>query len=119
METVYTIESLKEAPKNSLKKLIVRLSWVGSNGKKRYKSVAFGHREYLHNYSETARKNYLTRSAGIRTKNGELTKNDPLSPNYWSRRVLWSSGEPWLLIQNPDIAIRETQVQTAIGRKSK
>jgi hypothetical protein len=35
------------------------------------------------------RKNYLTRSAGIRGKDGKLTKDDPLSPNYHARRVLW------------------------------
>jgi hypothetical protein len=35
------------------------------------------------------RKNYLTRSAGIKRKNGTLTKDDPLSPNYHSRRILW------------------------------
>jgi len=35
------------------------------------------------------RKNYLSRSAGIKDKQGNLTKNDPMSPNYHSRRVLW------------------------------
>ena len=35
------------------------------------------------------RKNYLTRSAGIKDKNGNLTKDNPKSPNYHSRRILW------------------------------
>ena len=35
------------------------------------------------------RKNYLTRSAGIKNKKGELTKDDPKSPNYHSRKILW------------------------------
>ena len=35
------------------------------------------------------RKNFLTRSAGIRDKQGNLTKDNPLSPNYHSRRILW------------------------------
>lgn len=56
------------------------------------KLVHFGQRGYKHNYSEEAKKNYLTRSAGIRNKQGELTKDDPFSPNYWARRVLWPSG---------------------------
>jgi len=35
------------------------------------------------------RANYLARSGGIKRKDGTLTKNDPTSPNYHSRRVLW------------------------------
>ncbi len=35
------------------------------------------------------RKNYLTRSAGIKKKDGTLTKDDPTSPNYHSRKILW------------------------------
>lgn len=35
------------------------------------------------------RKNYLNRSAGIRDGQGRLTKDNKLSANYWSRRVLW------------------------------
>jgi len=53
------------------------------------KLVHFGEKGYKHNYSDKAKKNYLTRSAGIKNKSGELTKNDPFSPNYWSRRILW------------------------------
>ena len=34
---------------------------------------------------------YLARSAGIKNKKGELTKDDPLSPNYHSRRILWGA----------------------------
>ena len=35
------------------------------------------------------RKNYLTRTAGIKDKSGKLTKDDPKSPNYHARRILW------------------------------
>jgi hypothetical protein len=56
------------------------------------KMIGFGHRDYEHNYSAKAKKNYLKRSAGIKNKSGELTKNDKLSANYWARRVLWPSG---------------------------
>jgi hypothetical protein len=38
---------------------------------------------------KTRRKNYLTRSAGIKDGKGNLTKDNPLSPNYHSRRILW------------------------------
>ena len=48
------------------------------------KLVHYGASDYKHNYSPQAKKNYLTRSAGIKNKNGELTKNDKFSPNYWT-----------------------------------
>ena len=34
-------------------------------------------------------KSYCSRSAGIRDKQGKLTKNNIDSPNYWSRKILW------------------------------
>jgi hypothetical protein len=45
--------------------------------------------DYTKHGSKKRRSNYLSRSGGIRNKSGELTKNDPFSPNYWSRRKLW------------------------------
>ncbi len=35
------------------------------------------------------KKSYRARSAGIKNKQGKLTKNDPTSANYHARRVLW------------------------------
>lgn len=35
------------------------------------------------------RDNYLARASGIRNKSGQLTKDDPMSPNYHSIRILW------------------------------
>ena len=64
------------------------------NGKKHVKVVHFGAVGYRHNYSMEAKQNYLKRSAGIRDKNGNLTKDDPWSANYWSRRILWPEGKP-------------------------
>lgn len=55
--------------------------------------IHFGQKGYKHNYSPEAKQNYLTRSAGIRNKSGQLTKDDPFSPNYWARKVLWPAGE--------------------------
>ena len=57
------------------------------------KVVHFGHTSYKHNYSDQAKKNYRTRSAGIRNKQGQLTKDDPFSANYWARRVLWPKNQ--------------------------
>lgn len=56
--------------------------------------IHFGQKGYKHNYSESAKKNYLSRSAGIRGKGGMLTKDDKFSANYWARRELWPQGEP-------------------------
>ena len=35
------------------------------------------------------REKYLARAKGIKDKNGKLTKDNPLSPNYWAIRYLW------------------------------
>lgn len=53
------------------------------------KNVHFGARGYRHNYSKKAWESYMARSAGIRDKSGNLTKNDKTSANYWARKVLW------------------------------
>jgi hypothetical protein len=58
------------------------------------KLIHFGQKGYKHNYSDSAKKNYLTRSAGIRGKDGNLTANDKFSANYWARRELWPKNEP-------------------------
>jgi len=39
--------------------------------------------------SRAQQKSYLARSAGIKNKQGKLTKNDKNSANYWSRKVNW------------------------------
>jgi len=70
------------------KKMMVLASKV-VDGKTYVKLIHFGALGYGHNYSLKAKKNYLSRSAGIRNKKGELTKDDPFSANYWSRKILW------------------------------
>tara|TARA_R110000803_G_scaffold31674_2_gene70363 strand:- start:865 stop:1140 length:276 start_codon:yes stop_codon:yes gene_type:complete len=42
----------------------------------------------LNHGDKKRQKNYLTRSAGIKS-GGNLTKDDPTSANYHSRRILW------------------------------
>ncbi len=49
--------------------------------------------DYTQHYDLKRRDNYLLRSAGIKDKGGRRTKDDPLSANYWSRRILWDSKE--------------------------
>lgn len=56
------------------------------------KLVKFGLRgmeDFTQHKDSKRRKSYLARSAGIRNKSGKLTKDDPFSANYWSRRHLW------------------------------
>ena len=65
------------------------------------KTIHFGSREMEHfkdktgiwkskdHNDETRRQNYLRRSAGIKNKEGKLTKDDPESPNFHARRILW------------------------------
>lgn len=43
----------------------------------------------LNHGDKDRRKNFLSRSGGIKNKSGELTKNITTSPNYHARRVLW------------------------------
>lgn len=58
------------------------------------KTIHFGDKRYKHNYSQKAWRSYMTRSAGIRDKQGRLTKDNPGSANYWARKVLWN-GSKW------------------------
>lgn len=65
------------------------------------KKVHFGNPNYQHFKDRTGiwkkldhgdpkrRENYLTRTAGIKNKDGKLTKDIPSSPNYHARRILW------------------------------
>ncbi len=64
------------------------------DGKPQGKIVHFGSLGYGHNYSIKAKKSYLARSANIRNKKGEPTKDDPWSANHWSRKILWPSNKP-------------------------
>ena len=85
-----------EKSTNPNKKLMVI---VEKDGKKR--TIHFGDRKMEHFKDKSGiwkskdhgdkerRKNYLSRSAGIKNKEGKLTKDDPFSPNYHARKILW------------------------------
>jgi hypothetical protein len=82
---------VKSTAKN--KKMMVLASKT-VNKEKRVKLIHFGALGYGHNYSIEAKKNYLKRSAGIKNKQGKLTKDDSWSANYWSRKILWPEKKP-------------------------
>ena len=63
-------------------------------GERRVKLIHFGALGYGHNYSEKAKRSYLARSAQIRNKAGQLTRNDRWSANYWARKILWPANKP-------------------------
>lgn len=68
----------------------------------RVKLIHFGDssmQDYTQHEDKSRRVNYLARSAGIRDKDGKLTKDDPWSPNYWSRRELWAARKDSLLMR--------------------
>lgn len=57
------------------------------------------------------RDNYLKRSKNIVNSKGKYTRNYPLSPNYYSRRILWESKEPWLGIDKKYWSLLDDQVR--------
>ena len=64
----------------------------GNNNNK--KLIYFGDssmEDFTQHRDKQRRLNYLNRSAGIRDKQGNLTKNNKNSPNYWSRKILWNA----------------------------
>ena len=77
---------------------------VWDKEKKKNVVVHFGHRDYedfTQHKDPDRRENYLSRSAGIRDGKGRLTKDNPASANYWSRRYLWDSKEKYLDVNPP------------------
>lgn len=48
-----------------------------------------GYSDFTKHKNPKRRANYLARSGGIRNKQGQLTKNDKFSANFWSRTRLW------------------------------
>lgn len=48
-----------------------------------------GMEDFTQHKDPKRRANYLARSGGIKDKNGNLTKNDIFSANYWARKDLW------------------------------
>ncbi|MEM7174653.1 MAG: hypothetical protein AAF443_01820 [Chlamydiota bacterium] len=75
------------------KKMMV-LATKTINGKKRVRLIHFGAIGYGHNYSQEAKERYLKRTAHIRNKHGQLTRNDPWSANHWARKILWPKNKP-------------------------
>ena len=64
--------------------------YVLKEGKKRL--IHFGDssmKDFTQHKDPVRRKNYLTRSAGIKDKNGNFAKNNKNSANYWSRTINW------------------------------
>jgi len=81
------VNQVKNAPQGDSHKKMV----VAKKGDK-YKLVKFGLRgmeDYTQHHDKDRRKNYLSRSGGIRNGSGQLTKDDVFSANHWSRKINW------------------------------
>jgi len=64
--------------------------YVKRDGRK--KLIHFGDatmKDFTQHKDPKRRKNYLTRSGGIRNKQGVLTANNKNYANYWSRKINW------------------------------
>ena len=64
--------------------------YVKKDGAK--KLIHFGDasmQDFTQHKDKQRKKNYLTRSAGIKDKSGNLTANNKNSANYWSRKINW------------------------------
>ena len=46
-------------------------------------------KDFTQHKDKKRRESYCARSAGIRDKNGKLTKDNKESANYYSRKFLW------------------------------
>ncbi len=75
------------APAGSKKKWKVRVCRKGKEKTLQYGQR--GYQDYTQHKDPKRRKKFLARSAGIRNKQGKLTKDDPFSANYWNRRKTW------------------------------
>ena len=53
-------------------------------------STGLGLYSHLDHNDKQRRKRYLARAKGIKDKNGNLTKDNPESANYYSIRFLWT-----------------------------
>jgi len=77
---------------NPKKKLMVvvnnKIIHFGSRDMEQFKDKTGIWKSKDHN-DDKRRENYLSRSAGIKRKDGTLTKNDPTSANFHSRNILW------------------------------
>ena len=72
----------KSNRKNKKLAVLTSKGWLHF-GDKRYK-------DFTQHNDLNRRANYLKRAKGIKDKNGKLTINNKLSPNYWAARVLWN-----------------------------
>ena len=84
----YTYEKSSRKDKKLMTKINNKVVHFGNPQYQHFKDKTGIWKSLDHNDSKR-RKNYLTRSAGIKNKDGKLTKDLPESPNYHARRILW------------------------------
>ncbi len=84
----YNYEKSTRPDKKLMVKVKGEIIHFGSRQMEHFKDKTGIWKSKDHN-DESRRQNYLRRSAGIKNKEGKLTKDDPMSPNYHARKILW------------------------------
>jgi len=68
-----------------------KLLHFGADGMEHFKDKTGLLPKVLNHNDKTRRESYLQRTAMIKDGKGNLTKNNPKSPNYHARKVLWNA----------------------------
>lgn len=66
-----------------------RVTFTQNNTQHTVKFGSTAYQDYLDHHDQDRRRRYLARATNITDKSGKKTANNPLSPNYWSTKVLW------------------------------
>ena len=85
------IEYQLSEKKNKKLKAYVNEKWVhfGQKGYEHYKDATGLLPKSQNHLDEKRRENYLKRALKITDKEGNLTKDDKTSPNFFALRILW------------------------------
>ena len=83
-------KSTRKGKKYSVTTLSGKKIHFGASNMEQYKdSTGLGLYSHLDHNDKERRKRYLARAKGIKDKNGNLTWNNPESPNFYSVKYLW------------------------------
>ena len=90
MDKIILNKPIKSSRPDKKKMVYVRDPKTG-----KIKTIHFGATGYKNNYSEKAWRSYRARAEGIKDKQGNLTKDNKLSANHWSIKILWPGRKGW------------------------
>jgi len=84
----YTYEKSSRSDKKLMTKVNGKIIHFGASAMEHFKDRTgiWASKDHM---DKQRRSNYLRRTAGIKNKQGQLTKDIPTSANYHARRILW------------------------------